>query len=345
MSIVDNLFKKPVKPKGDKIQHFPSFVPGYFHQADLLFLPNDDGYKYALVVVDTGSHLVDARPLKSKSNDSILKAFKSIYSGKILSPPSTLISVDSGSEFKGYVEKYLKNDLGLNIKVAQPGRHKQQAFVERKNRDIAKILFKTMTEEELLTGEVSTAWIDYLPEAIKIINDHTKKHPIKKRKLSEKYIKQDLLVQGTKVRVALNEPRDTFGNKLHGQFRETDIRFGITPKTIMSTLISPGVPGMYLLDDGKGGTDYSVAYARYELQPIDSRSEKLPHEKTIKGIKENKVQKWHVDHIIDKKKEKGKVYYLVKWKGFKTPTWEPLSQLKKDIKNVIKEFEYSLKIK
>ena len=36
---------------GASMPHFQSFEPGLIQQADLLFLPNDHGYKYALVVI------------------------------------------------------------------------------------------------------------------------------------------------------------------------------------------------------------------------------------------------------------------------------------------------------
>jgi hypothetical protein len=39
-------------------------------------------------------------------------------------------------------------------------------------------------------------------------------------------VKHNLLQIGDKVRVALDEPRDIDGKKLHGRFRDSDIRFG-----------------------------------------------------------------------------------------------------------------------
>ena len=92
--IVKNLYRKPQKDKGENARHFPGFKPGYYHQSDLLFLPHDDAYKYALVVVDVGSRIIDARALRSKTPDAITKAFKSIYSGGILEAPTNVISVD-----------------------------------------------------------------------------------------------------------------------------------------------------------------------------------------------------------------------------------------------------------
>lgn len=67
-SLVSQLMQRPKK---DTKPNRPSRTsrltePGMIHQADLLFLPNDKCHKYALVVVDIGSKLVDAQPLKSK---------------------------------------------------------------------------------------------------------------------------------------------------------------------------------------------------------------------------------------------------------------------------------------
>ena len=52
------------------------FREGHYQQADLLFLPDDQGLKYALVVVDCASRLADAEPLKSKNPDTIVNGLK-----------------------------------------------------------------------------------------------------------------------------------------------------------------------------------------------------------------------------------------------------------------------------
>lgn len=62
-----------------EMPHFQSFAPGYTQQADLLFLPHDHGYKYALVVIDNYSRKLDAEPLKSKKAAEVKKAFEKIY--------------------------------------------------------------------------------------------------------------------------------------------------------------------------------------------------------------------------------------------------------------------------
>jgi hypothetical protein len=164
--LVDQLFKKPKKDKGVNAPRFLPIDPGYVHQADLIFLPNDNGFRYALVIVDNGSRKTDAEPIKNKDGATIKKAFETIYRKRnILSFPS-VIEVDDGSEFKGDVAKWLKS-IDVNIRVAKPGRHRQQALVERRNQMIGKELFKRMTAQELLTGEVSVQWVSDLPDVLK----------------------------------------------------------------------------------------------------------------------------------------------------------------------------------
>ena len=58
---VYNLYKTPKKDKISPI--FYNFEKDHTHQADLLFMPDDKGYKYCLCVVDVATALMDAEPL------------------------------------------------------------------------------------------------------------------------------------------------------------------------------------------------------------------------------------------------------------------------------------------
>lgn len=344
-SMLDNLYIKPLKNKGENKTHYPQFEKNFIHQADLLFLPHDDKYKYALVVIDIGSRLVDAYPVKEKSSQHIINAFNQIYrKSKYLEKPK-VISVDSGTEFKGDVGKYFEDELEIKVKTAIPGRHRQQGVVEIKNKDIGKLLFRRMTAEELLTGHPATSWVSDLPKVIDEINAKT----LKKKTPKVKEIKPtdykcagdacNMLMQGTKVRVALDLPRDVAtGKRLPGAFRESDIRWEIKPRTIMKTLVSPGTVPMYLVDDDKGNINYNVAYTKNQLQVIPI-NEKLPDSSLIRGNTTNNVKKYVVEKLLDRKKEKNKIMFLVKYKGYNEPEWHARKDLFKDIPELIKDFE------
>ena len=51
-------------------------------------------------------------------------------------------------------------------------------------------------------------------------------------------------------------------------------------------------------------------------------------------------EEWEVEHILNKRKVKGKDKYLVRWKGFtaESDTWEGRENLK-NVQEAIKEFE------
>lgn len=349
--MLTNLYIKPKKDKGENMPKFQSYADGYIYQADLLFLPHDDDHKYALVVVDIGSKHVDAMPLKVKESKVIAQGLETIFTRDILHGYPKILEVDAGKEFEGAVTKYLKTKK-ITLRTAKPYRHRQQAMVERKNQQIGTMLFKRMTAEELLTGEPARGWTDDLPEVIKEINKKIKKR--KPRIIDIENIPDrewkcegdacDTLEQGTKVRVALDAPIDVAtGKRLPGKFRDSDIRWTIKQHTIMQTIIQPGQPPMYLVDKANGEVDHRSAYTRNQLQVVPP-NEKLPDKSLIRGTKTKGVTKYIVEKILDKKREKGKVYYLVKWKGFsnKENTFEPRTTLMLDVPDMIKEYEKSI---
>lgn len=348
-NMVNNLFIKPTKDKGVNAPSYPDFADNFYHQADILFLPDDNGYKYALVVADVGSRLIDARPLKNKTPSAVLDALKNIYNGKILQPVTNVFGIDAGTEFQGAVKNYLEDVLKVQIKVGKPNRHTQQSIVERKNRDIGKKLFMRMVEEELQTEEVSKAWVDFLPSIVDKINKRTKKTRV--RQINKKEAPKfqcsgdacDMIEQGTKVRVMLDAPVNAHdSSKLNGRFRETDIRWSIKPRTVTKSLIAPGNPPMYLLDLPNGEVDYKTAYTKNQLQIIP-KNEQKPKETAIAGQKEKNVTKWIIEKLLDRKKMNNKIFFEVKWKGFKDTTWEPRSVLIKDAKEMVAEYEKSVK--
>jgi hypothetical protein len=201
-------------------------------------------------VVDNHDKKCDAEPLKSKNSDVVLKAFKKIYSRGILSLPKIQIEVDNGAEFKGEVSDYFEKH-NVRVRVAETGRHRQQALVESRNKLIGSILLQLQTLEELKTDETNTKWVDILPDVIEEMNQILPK-PIKKQisdePITTKYNK-DLLPIGEKVRIALNHPIDVATNKrLSGKFRESDIRFEKKAHVIENIILKPGFPPLYKVD-------------------------------------------------------------------------------------------------
>lgn len=324
-NLLSSLYEIPKKDKGLNVPHFEQVDSGIYQQADILYLPDDSGYKYALVVVDVGSRKVDAEPLKNKDSKNVAEAFKKIYKRKILEIPSRL-QVDPGTEFKNEVKKWFENQ-GSSLRVGEPGRHRNQAVVENANKIIGSILHKRMAAEELQTGEVSREWVSDLPKLVQAMNRRKRKprkfidHPVCEGDSC------NLLSEGMKVRIMLESPQDVAtGKKLHGKFRSSDIRWNPKIQEIESVMLQPSQPPLYKI---KGLKPY---YTKNQLQAV-KKDEAKPGTSALR--------KFIVDKIVDKKKIRGQIHYKVTWKGYPVDdaTWEPRKTLMKDVPDIVELFE------
>lgn len=355
--IVSKLLKRPPKDKPfEKPKYDIGYERNHTHQADLLFVKPDRGYNYLLVVVDGGTRHFDAEPLKTKNSKEIIQAFDNIYKRPTLEQPVNL-QVDAGKEFQGDVAKWFQ-DQGTRIRVAKAGRHRQQALVEARNGELAKKLYKRMLREEYITGQPSNEWVGFLPQVIKRMNakikkrnEWMKKNADKIEAKEEKKIKKRpmeiILPEGTQVRVILDEPIDAINyKKLSGKFRATDIRYDPEIRTIQRYIIKLGQPVLYVLSPSKNTkgnrqdiNKNQVAYTRNQLQLVSKREDYGDIRKIL--VPPTTQTTYIVQRIYEKKKEKGKIYYLVKYRGSKTKHWKPRAELVKNsyTKELIEEFD------
>ncbi len=269
--------------KSDQQPTFDIYKRNFTHQADILYLPSDSGFKYGLTVVDIGSRLTDCMPLKSKSSVAVKNAIEKMYNRpvaeRILEKPER-IEVDDGSEFKGVFKKYC-DDNKIFIRYAEPYRSRQQALAESRNGAISKPLLRRMLAEELLTKKSDTKWIKYLPQVIKFLNERYKLTDAEITKLQNKkdsFLKldkynSDLLQVGQKVRYLLDKPQDYITNKrLHGNFRQGDTKWSKAVKIEELKLIPNQLP-LYKVETRDNW------FTKDQLQPINK--EILPPE-TVK---------------------------------------------------------------
>ena len=324
-SLLNNLLKPPKKDKTIDTPHTNNPMMNGSHQADLLFLPDDNGYKYALVVVDLATGKTDIKPLKSKTSKELLDAMKKIYKGKYLKQPDYL-EVDAGSEFKDVFSQYYKTRLHLRVK--ESGRHRQQSVVETRNALVSRVLNKRMVGQEINTGLNSTEWINFLPKVIEAINDNyavKATHMNGGDDLRGSTNALHILQVGTNVRVQLDNPQHHFtGRRLHGGFREGDIRWTKTVNPITQIYLRPDQPPMY-----KVGENGNVAYTKNQLQ--------LVHANEVRPSV-NLQEKHVVEKLVSRFKKDNKIYFKVKWKTGDT-TDEPRTNLIKDVPLLVKYFE------
>jgi len=265
LSVVKQLLKKPIKETYEETPHIQVDEANIVHQSDILYLPSDRGFKYALVVVDLGSRLTDAQPLKTHSALAIKNAFIKIYSRGIIKMPQR-IETDPGSEFKGVTKKYFE-DNDVYIRYGKTGRSRQQALVERRNQTIGDIIFINQLIKEIETNKVNKQWVKDLPDIIDMINERYEVNPKKLKQSMNKPIitkrNNNLLDIGDEVRIILDKPEDYFGNKLSNGFRSNDIRWSVKTYFIDRVLLRPNYPPMYIVKSLP-----HVAYTRGQLQKI-----------------------------------------------------------------------------
>jgi hypothetical protein len=107
---LNQLYKKPVPEKGIQVPKTQVFNKNVYFEADCLYMPEDDGYKYILVCVDLYDGTLDAEQLKELKPNDIVKAFKEIFKRSYLEFP-VFLTLDKGQEFhndmvisEGFVE-------------------------------------------------------------------------------------------------------------------------------------------------------------------------------------------------------------------------------------------------
>ena len=314
---LNQLYKKPIPETDIYMPNTQVFYKNIYYQADVLYMPDDNGFKFILVCVDLYDSTIDAEEMKEVNSTNVLQAFKKIFSRKYLTFP-VFITFDRGSEFtKPEIVDYFKANK-TNVKYALTGRSRMLATVERANQKIGTILFKRMTSQELTTGQPSKEWVEDLKPLIEVLNEHKKtplKHEINPLPIVDEYSGK-LFKIGQKVRLLLDKPINATNNaRLHGTFRSGDIRF--TPKTykITEVLLKPGFPPGYLTD-----ADDNVFRTKNQLSKV-RRNEEEPDAKYIRGNPEF----YKVSEILDKRVRNRKTEYKIRWKGFKVEdaTWEP----------------------
>jgi hypothetical protein len=296
--------------------------------SDLLFLPTTKaGFKYCLVVVDLATNEFDIEPLKDKEPETVLSAFKTMFKRPYIKKPHASVRTDAGTEFKGVFHKFLY-DQDILHRIAKAGRHKQLANVESLNRQLGRLFNGFMNSKEEETGEVYKEWTKIVPtirdkfNKIRKINHKdtpfTHRYEIPKIQPSNKYKVGDV------VYVKLDEPENALGEKVQGKFRTGDYRFDTTPRKILKVFYYAGKNAYRYLVTGIPNASYSES----ELRPATEKTEE-----------------YEVERILDKKKIKNKIFYLVKWKGYKKDesTWQPKTELMEDAPRKIKEYEDSLK--
>lgn len=222
---------------------------GYHQQIDILYLPNDNGFKYLLTIVDVFDSKCDAIALKTLDMDNITHALQHLYENSMSLIKPKLIQADQQFESKKFRDWCEENDI--NLKISNTNDHRALSYVERLNKTLGTWIHQLQVEQELQSGEVNTSWKDDYKTLIEIINE---KHKMRKKRKRTGDIRlnntnNSLILPDTEVRVALDKDvsQDVFGNRLHGNQRAGDIKWSVKIYTVIAPVLIPDNPPFYKL--------------------------------------------------------------------------------------------------
>lgn len=125
------------------------------------FADDNDGYCYIMNVLDVFSRYVWAVPLKTKSAEEVLEAFKKVVKQNKNITPS-YVWADQGTEFYNKKFKEYCKEHGITL-YSTFGNHKS-AMVERYNRTQKAPMWAYFTETQ------SKRWLEILPTLVKNYN-------------------------------------------------------------------------------------------------------------------------------------------------------------------------------
>lgn len=254
--------KAPVK----NTSTFQTFKKHMVYQADLVYMPEDQGYKYLLVIVDIASKEMDAEPLQDRRGEDVVNGMESILQRKLIKKEDMYyLYTDPGSEFKNQVFANWCERLGVIHRTTKTARKDQMAVVESMNYKLTKVLGVRMTIQQLEESDIK--WVDKVRNLVGAVNEHTD-HSGKKIEtfFKDPQIKKNekIYKEGDLVHVPLDQPKGaTDGKRMHGKFRNGDLRYEKEPRKIERVLIHPNQPVRYLVEGIK-----NASYLGADLLPI-----------------------------------------------------------------------------
>ena len=277
-------------------------------QADLVemqqFAKENGGVRYLLTVIDVLSKYAWAVPIKTKTGDDTLEAFKSIIHTSGRQPDK--LQTDEGREF---TNKKMQDWLAaVGIHWFHTYSDKKASICERFNRSLKSLMWKYFTYKQ------THKWVDILPKFLENYNNTV--HSSIKMKPKDVTLQNDhqawLALYGHEMAASGARPKFSIGERVRitkykGTFKKGYLPNWTEEQFEVSSIIY-SVPPVYRIKDLNGEEILGTFYED-ELQKVGGSSDEL----------------FRVEQILKTKKVKGRRYYLIKWKGYPDSfnSWEP----------------------
>ncbi len=292
-------FHKPIRYKFPRRRYMVRGMNEQW-QADLVemqhFSRENRGHRYILCVIDIFSRFAYTRPLLNKTGPEVAVALTSIFE---IEKPKRL-QTDQGLEFYNQHVRQVMNMF--DIELFSVFSEKKAAIVERFQRTLKEKMYRAFTYHG------HHRWLELLPQLTDAYNHSyhrsIKTTPAKVNKLNETsiWLKQYSTVQKNPV------PTFQVGDQVRIPKVKTPFSKGYEEKWTdeiftISKINTKYKPELYTLEDAEGETIQGSFY-KQELQKVGN------------------PQLFRIEKVIRKRTLPNKQKQaLVKWKGYKTPTW------------------------
>jgi transposase InsO family protein len=289
------------------------------------------GFKYLLNCIDMSSRFIYSVALKNKEENEVLRGFKKIYNKSKIKA----VRSDNGSEFinKKFKDFLEKNDIKQIL--GEAGKPQSNGMIERANATIKELIEKSIEINE------NFDWVKNLDKLINNINNS--QHRITGFTPNEiqkafKNNNKDVLEEAFNKEFKKKKP-----NISKEIFEVGDLVRIHTPSDKTRQVWSDDVYEIEKVYKPK------KAYSVYEYK-LDAFPDKFKEEELLKivGDPQNKlikVDKFDISKLIKPVIQDDKIFYEVKWKGYRETTLEPRENLMKDVPKMLGQFERKNKIK
>lgn len=265
-------------------------------QADLVdmqkFKTDNDSANYILTVIDIFSKYAWAQPITRKTGDEVTEAFRRIFADRV---PRKL-QTDKGLEFINKQTQGLFRER--NVRWFATENETKAQVVERFNRTLKSKMWKYFTANN------TKKWIDILNDLLKNYNS-TYHRSIKMKPKEASLVKnsatvyQNLFPEENDLR---RKPRFHVGDtvrisKKYGDFRKGYLPNFTTEVFVVSRVLETSPPTYNLTDSN----NEEIIGTFYEEEMVKYLSDKT----------------YVIESVL---REKGN-RLLVKWKGYKAPSW------------------------
>lgn len=301
---------KPVKRNFPR-RRYVSRGRNHQWQCDLVemqkYSRENQGYRYILTVIDVFSRFAYALPLKNKSGPEVASTLENLFAAAATETPKYL-QCDQGLEFyntnvKNVLDKY-------NIELFSVYSEKKAALVERFNRTLKEKMYRAFTHRG------NYRWYDILPQLVDSYNNSyhrgLKHIPAKVNDYNE-----------TDIWLKQYADLSSGGGGKKAKYKIGDhVRI-----TKYKTVFSKG----YL----QNWTDeeFIISEINTKYSPILYTLTDLNNEKVKGSFYEHELQKagselYRIERILrTRTAANGRKEALVKWMGYKTPTWTDYSNI------------------